>query len=222
MREEILRNYPNGFECDGSDQAVLEATVSDMHKQFHLGCEIAELYAGRAAINIRSLGHGIATSLERPPRHRRAGVDTTLDSASLARFLIDDLPVPAQRVPWKEILAFKDDPDSQERIRSLRGWVAATARGGISIADASDRVQDALARYREHVRGAGIAHDLGMWETFVRSGIVSSSIGFEAWRASNATKPFDLTLMSGGGVEAERSAPGRELSYLVKIANAGL
>ncbi len=225
LRDEMNKHYSQHIgrvKPDDNDRVGMQALVAAVEKNFRTSCEVATLYAERAALNIRCSGRAIATSLELTPQRRRAGLDANVNQAGLAQFVIEGLPVPARRVPWEEIIDFRNDADSQERLRSLRAWIAATARGGISLAEASDQIHDAVSRYRDHVRGAGIAHDLGVWESLMRSGILSTEMGVEAWMTSHAPRPFGLSLLTASSIQAEQSAPGRELSYLVKVEDAGL
>ena len=147
----------------------------------------------------------------RQDRHGQTNVDAGLRPASLLRFVIDGLPVPSRRVPWSEILAFKSDPDSDERLRALRAWVTTTARGGVTLAEASDQLSFALSSYREHVRSAGIAHDMATWEVLLRSEIVSPNESIVKWTQGQSARPFDLAV-AAAGAHAERYAPGREVS----------
>lgn len=220
-RNHLDEEYKSHFDPHGGRQVVPNFLVPTLEKIISIGSEISALRAVRAALVVRAKGRAIATNLEMSGFPGQAGVDADLSSPDLLRFLIEGLPVPAQRVPWTEILAFKTDDDSQERLRSLRAWVATTARGGVSLAEASDRIEDALTAYRQHVRGAGIAHDLASWEALLRSGIVSAHESIDAWMEGSTARPFNLAVIAAGEL-AERYAPGRELSYLVKIEDSGL
>lgn len=221
--DEITRQLRHRLDPQERDKGTPSGDdVRLYERQFRLSCDIAAVYAERTARNVRRSGREIATSLEMPPRQIPLGVDAPLDAAGMFRFVISSIPVPAQRVPWEEIFAFKADPDSLERLRTLRAWIAETARGSISLAEASDRVHDALTRYREHVRGAAIAHDAATWEALVKSGIASPYRALDEWTANGAPRPFVLAHLLGHGTEAGRAAPGRELSYLVKVEDAGL
>jgi hypothetical protein len=225
LLDEMNKHYSQhirGVKSDDDDSVGVQALADAHMENFRMSSDLAALYAERAALHIRRSGRAIATSLEMPPQRRRAGLDANLNQAGLAKFVIEGLPVPARRLPWEDILAFRNDADSQDRLRSLRNWIAATARGGISLAEASDQIHDAVSRYRDHVRGAGIAHDLGVWESLVRSGILGTEIGVDAWMTSDTPRPFELSLLTTSSIQAEQSAPGRELSYLVKVEDAGL
>lgn len=220
-RQSLDDEYKSHFDPLGGRQEVPGFLVPILERVLRMGYELMALQAERAALILRLQGRAIATNLEMLPSNVAPGVDAELKPASLLRFVIDDLPVPAQRVPWSEILAFKSDPDSDERLRALRVWVTTTARGGLTLAEASDRLSSALASYREHMRGAGIAHDMGTWEALLRSGIVSPNESVDRWMQGKAARPFALAVAGAGG-HAERYAPGREVSYLVKIRDAEL
>jgi len=220
-RNRLDEEYKSHLDPHAGTQVIPNFLVATVEKMMSMDSEISALGAARAALAVRRKGRAIATNLERSSLFAQTSLDADLSSPSLLRFLIEGLPVPAQRVPWTEILAFKTDEDSQERLRSLRAWVATTARGGVSLAEASDRIQDAMTAYREHVRGAGIAYDLASWEALLRSGVVSANESVDAWMEGSTTRSFDLAVKAAGEL-AERYAPGRELSYLVKIEDSGL
>lgn len=209
--------YMSHFDPLGGFQEVPAFLLPNLQRAIQIGHKIMALQAARAAVILRLRGQAIATNLEMP----QTSVDAELRPASLLRFVIDGLPVPSKRVPWSEILAFKSDPDSDERLRALRAWVTTTARGGFTLAEASDQLSFALSSYREHVRSAGIAHDMATWEALLRSGIVSPNESIDKWMQGQSARPFDLAV-AAAGAHAERYAPGREVSYLVKIEDADL
>lgn len=213
--------YKSHFDPFGGRQEVPAFLVPTLERIIRMGYEISALQAERAALILRLQGRAIATNLEMPLLSVAAGVDTEVKPSSLLRFVIDGLPVPARRVPWSEIMAFKSDKDAEVRLRALRAWVSTTARGGITLAEASDLLSSALASYRDHIRGAGIAHDIGTWEAQLRSGIVSPNESVDKWMQGQLARPFDLAV-AAAGAHAERYAPGREVSYLVKIEDAEL
>ena len=72
-----------------------------------------------------------------------------------------------------------------------------------------------------HLKGAGLRIQSGALVALLRMGAVPSGIDLSSWHALQA-KPFAFTQMSASGRREEEAAPGRELSYLLKVEEAGL
>jgi hypothetical protein len=143
-------------------------------------------------------------------------VDRPADAASLYTIMIDGLPFPDQLVSWQDILQFKADKNVQERLHALRAWTNEMARSGLSRAEAFDKISHLKESYKREVRAAGFKFGTGVVKALV-VGVPALLVG-----------KFDEALKAGIEVfeakaalsDAERSALGFELSYLVQAERA--
>lgn len=219
--DEAEARYKSYLDLAGGLQAVPPAAVSDWEQMMAIANDIAVLRSESAVLSIRSIDRAVSTALDVGRRTDDRVIDVPLDVPGLMRFAIRDLPIPSLATPWEEIEAFKAEEDTKVRLRSLRIWLANTARGGVTLAEAADQISDELGRYRRHLLGAGISYQNATLDALLRMGVAPSSIDIASWTALQA-KPFELSQMSAFGRREEEAAPGRELSYLVKVEEAGL
>jgi hypothetical protein len=214
-------SYESHLEQPRRPQVVPAAAEVHFHAWTRIAADIAALRSQRAVLSTGTIERAITTNLDQEWLSGVRAVDQVMEAPGLMRFAVSDLPVPAHTTPWAEIQAFKEDEDTQSRLRSLRAWFGTTARGGITLAEAADRIADELGRYRSHLKGAGLRIHSITLEAVLKMGAVPSDIDLSTWDALHS-KPFALTQMSAFGRREEEAAPGRELSYLVKVEEAGL
>lgn len=219
--EQARARYETFLDQPRRAQVVPDEAVVHLDAWTALSADAAALRTQRAVLLTGTIEQAITTNLEQEWLIGLPRIDQVLDAPGLMRFTISDLPVPALSTPWTEIQAFKEDEDTQVRLRSLRTWLATTARGGITLGEAADRIADDLGRYRAHLKGAGLRVQSGALEALLKMGAVPAGADLSSWHALEA-KPFALSQMSALGRREEEAAPGRELSYLVKVEEAGL
>ncbi|MBR0850746.1 hypothetical protein JQ543_23595 [Bradyrhizobium diazoefficiens] len=188
----------------------------------NLGWEISVLIARRQALAWRESGRALATNLEEDPSGPAFGIDEKISGQQLLHVVLDQVPVPSRRTPWSEIVAFRADPDSQERLRALRAWISSTARSDVSYAEAADILADVLSRYRAHIRQLGLDYEISQCRALVQAGGASYDQLRRDWLSRDSAKPFGLSWTASTLLPAERGAPGREVSYIVKIQDAAL
>lgn len=219
--EQAKARYEACLEQPRRAQVVPDEAVVHLNAWTALSADAAALCTQRAVLLTGTTEQAITTNLEEEWLIGLPRADAVLDAPGLMRFTISDLPVPSPGTPWTEIQAFKEEEDTKVRLRSLRTWLATTARGGITLGEAADRIADDLARYRAHLKAAGLRVQSGTLEALLKMGAVPASADLSGWHALEA-KPFALSQMSALGRREEQAAPGRELSYLVKVEEAGL
>jgi len=224
IRALAMRDYPLGrafYEATGDKECEIPSSMLPLiWERNTIANQMAALWARRSAIVMRETGRAVATSLESLPPNMTPSVDAPVCQQDLLRFVMTEIPVPGRRVPWQEIIAFRLEADSQERLRELRLWIAATSRGGVGAAEAQDRIAGAIADYRRHVESLGLECEMARWEALVITSSVTRDDLVTRWLDPDLARPIGLASLSTVGLAAERHAPGRELSYIVKVQDA--
>jgi hypothetical protein len=143
-------------------------------------------------------------------------IDRGATETALYEIIINGWPMPADIIPWDDIFAFRSEATTQQQLRALRLWVADMAKGKLTIAEASERIEYLKQGYRSHMKGASIQMGTSVLRTFVvgAAGLIENVIKLKLKEL--AESPFKLWDARATLVDAERKATGRELAYVVQ------
>ena len=130
--------------------------------------------------------------------------------------LINEFPEPDDDTPWEEIEEFRADPESRERLRDFRRWIGKVGREGLAGPEAAEELRYVLANYEKHLHLHEMKTSVGLWE-----GLLVGSLSFVENLAKLklgelAKLPFAAKRRRLERLEAELSAPGREIAYVAK------
>jgi len=130
--------------------------------------------------------------------------------------VIRSLPVPSESVTWKEILDFRDNPDTQRKLRALHVWQNDVAREDLSPAEVMDKLAHLLDDYAEHMRINRLRHEMTTAEIILTIGaeVLEGLLHLKPTKAIKALFSFgrrDLDLK-----EVELKAPGHEVAFICK------
>lgn len=135
----------------------------------------------------------------------------------VAEVTLTHFPVPDEKTPWEDLLSFRKDPDSLNKFMRLKVWLNALAKEELSPAEVHDRLEWGMAEYRSHLDLHHIKHKQGV----LRVLLSSSAALTEALVRLRFRKALDVFFQASERklalLEAEASAPGRELAYIVKV-----
>lgn len=145
-----------------------------------------------------------------------AGLLEPAPKDEVAEVVLGRFPIPHDSTPWEDIVLFRSDPDSGRKFRGLKVWLNEVATGSRSKAELQDLVDHNLEEYRQHLRLHRIRHSPGI----VRLLLTVPAAFLEELVRLRFTKLLDVVFLAterrASLMEAEASAPGRELAYLVK------
>lgn len=141
---------------------------------------------------------------------------TAVPPAAVVRVVLANIPEPAESTTWEALLEFRADPDAQSARRRLVRWMSKIASEKQSLPEIRDEVESLLDAYREYMRIHRIKNTRGRLETVLV--LTAEAIeGLLKLQLSRAVKAlFDVKRFDAELLEAERTAPGRELAYIVK------
>jgi hypothetical protein len=146
-----------------------------------------------------------------PPYH--AGDQEVLEIA------LYRIPQPDETVSWEQIMEFRNNPDSRGKFWRLRTWMSEIAREKLNRAEIVEKLESSLYEYERHMRLYHIKVNWGTPRTLVTvgAGVAEGLVKFK-WTKS-AELLFSIHDRKLALLEAESSAPGHELAYIVAARN---
>lgn len=172
----------------------------------------AEFHSRAVAIPLNESPSVIATpvieTMARLPKELRS------KEVDIINIVLEKIPTPASSTPWEQILDFKNDSDSRSKLIGLRQWTSAISKENLSVKEADEKLQWLLNEYTKHMEYHKMKTQIGAIKFMLISGaeIVENLARLkfgEVAKTILSTKSIRTNLM-----EAELSAPNRELSYL--------
>ena len=140
-----------------------------------------------------------------------AAKTTTLD------ITIRALPAPSDGVPWDDVLAFRNDPDTRNQLERLRRWTRSAALkidAGTPPQIIEDELTAMIEDYTAHVRLLDKKHTLTTWETLIALPLSilqnMARLKFDAL----VREPFKIARSKVDLAIAMEGAPGREAAYI--------
>lgn len=136
---------------------------------------------------------------------------------SVLRLVLDNLPVPSPDVEWSQLLEFRADPDSRLHLAHLRSWIADMATGSLNPAQIQDKLELAIAEYEKHLKRHEVKCKKGLLEIMVMTAAEVLDELLKGPFTALAGKLFQVSREHASLLEAERSAPGREVAYVATV-----
>jgi hypothetical protein len=129
--------------------------------------------------------------------------------------VLPHMPVPAPDTPWEDILNFRRDPVAKERLHRLENWDRRIMAGESTRAQVEADLREDLHSYEEHMRLHSMKINHGVLKTIVKT----TAQVLEATARLKFTEIADALFMFSERrlalLEAELTAPGRHLAYVV-------
>ncbi len=136
------------------------------------------------------------------------------------RLIIDALPIPDDSTPWEQIIEFRDDSDSQQKLLDLRNWVNEVARGDFTPIEIEQKVEYLLSQYKRHLELHKMKISKGTWETIiVSSAELLEDLAKFKW-GKIAKSLFAIKHRKIALLEGELNSPGSEVAYIIKAKEA--
>jgi hypothetical protein len=133
----------------------------------------------------------------------------------VVELVLHTMPTPGNETPWKALLEFRDDPDTRHKLVGLRRWMTSFAKDARTQTEVRTELEFLMEEYRAHIRLHGLKWHVGTLESVM-------SLAAESLEGILRLKPTQLVSALFGVKhrrialkEAEASAPGREVAYLV-------
>jgi hypothetical protein len=136
--------------------------------------------------------------------------------AELIKIILNFLPIPDDSVPWEQILDYRSDPDSKEKVLCLRKWINKVSEKKLPVSEIQDEAEWLMHEYQKHMSFHKMKVNWMTLESFVKVPLeVLENLIKIKW--SKLLDPlFVIKKRTVAILEAEMNAPGRELSYVIK------
>jgi hypothetical protein len=134
------------------------------------------------------------------------------------RVVAEALPVPDSSTPWEAILEFRTDPDARQRLVALRRWMRSLTAERRSGHEIEDELFHLIGEYEASMRLHRLKFQRGALEMVITTAasIVEELVRLRFGKAAQAI--FSIGRERIHLLEAERTAPGREVSFIVEAA----
>ena len=138
----------------------------------------------------------------------------------VAQLVVRNLPLPENNTPWEKIIDYRQDSDNRKDLVALRRWIRKLSTEDLSPAECAEELEWLQNEYQTHMRLHKIKSDTGALEVIVKAPLelLENLVTLKFSKMVDplfAIKKRQISLM-----EAELSAPGREIAYLVKAKEA--
>jgi hypothetical protein len=138
---------------------------------------------------------------------------------SIYEIAVNGLPIP-ELTSWQEILAFKKEKENQQRLRAFHVWVSDMSKSDQTRAEMTEKIEYLKQEYLDALNVAKIRHYPGVLKCLLvrTASLVENLAKFRLKDLAEGV--FKIAEAKGHLLEAERNAPGRELSYLVEASRS--
>lgn len=131
--------------------------------------------------------------------------------------VLKELPLPDESVPWEKIRDFRTDEDARANLLALRQWTRKVAAANTPAMEIREELEHLRASFDSHMRFHRMKTRPGVLRTLVSLPTAlgkAAKLDFGgAVDALLIAKTREIALL-----EAERSAPGREVAFISKAA----
>jgi hypothetical protein len=141
----------------------------------------------------------------------------TVATSPVLDIVLKALPLPEESVPWEKIRDFRDDADARANLLALRQWTRKVAAANTPAMEIREELEYLRASFDSHMRFHRMKTRPGVLRTLVSLPTAlgkAAKLDFGgAVDALLIAKTREIALL-----EAERSAPGREVAFISKAA----
>ncbi len=147
-------------------------------------------------------------------------MDETMKVGEVVRLIVPHMPKPDDSTPWERIEDFRKDPDTRSALRGLRRWIGACSRSIESPRETAEELEYLIEEYKSFLR----LHEIRFGRSLLEVVLVTSAEIVEnvcKLRFCDLAKmPFRMKEKRIALLDAEKNAPGREVSYIIKANSA--
>jgi hypothetical protein len=130
--------------------------------------------------------------------------------------VINKFPIPNQETPWENICDYRNNPESKKYLLNLRRWISKMSATTLSTLEIEDEFEGLINDYQAHMNLHKMKTDTVSFQALITLplGLIENLLNL---RISKLTEPFFvLRKRKLSLLEAELTAPGKELTYIIK------
>ena len=131
--------------------------------------------------------------------------------------LLNYFPTPDVNTPWERIIEFREDPDTKFRFALFRNWINKINRQNASMEEFVDEYETLVYEYSQYMKMHEMKINPGVLETIFVAGseFVENIIKLNFGKIAKQFFMFKQRKIDL--FESESKAPGREVSYVLKV-----
>jgi len=221
FRIEVSRDAMEGKLEGGPAWAELIKRVGIEHRTIVEFLKALEDFACRwEAQRLRREPGTEAVSLCAPSQIVTDLFDTETRLGDVLQIVVKNIPEPSELTSLECILAFREDANSIAKRHALRRWARGLTRQGASAIEIVEELEWLTNEYECHMKLHDVKTRRGMVEMVVTtSAEIAENLVKLRW-GKLAKLPFTLSHRKINLLEAEMTAPGREIAYVVQARKA--
>lgn len=230
LQSEIMRDFPQKSTAHNFESAkrllsnVIEIQISDL-KRAENETRRVELIKEQHFKTIRLLSIIMeitreATVVTTFPHTEYTREIPNSNKNDVAQIVIKNLPLPNNETPWEQLIDYRNDVKTQKLLLLLRRWINRISTQNLSSLEIEDEIEFLINEFQEHMKFHKMRANTETIEVIVNS--ASDVLGnlltlkfSKIFEPVFAIKKRQLLLM-----EAELSAPGKEMAYVIKSREA--
>ncbi len=135
----------------------------------------------------------------------------------VVKIVLAALPVPADDVPWEQIIEYRNDPESQ--FFDLKNALSEIATGSLTPIKAKEKVTYLLNQYRAHLERHQIKTTTRPLETFVVTTADSLNKLADFGQSDAVQSLFSLEHRKLGLLDGESTAAGSTVAYVTNTSS---
>jgi hypothetical protein len=138
----------------------------------------------------------------------------------VVQIAINKLPLPDQTTPWEQIFDYRNDPNTQQSLFSLRRWMRKISEQNLPSHEIEEELEWLINEFQTHMKLHKMKSNTETMETLIKVPLelLENLVKFNFSKIPDplfAIKKRQLSLM-----EAEINAPGKEIAYIIKTNEA--
>ena len=143
-------------------------------------------------------------------------IDKRAEKQDVYEVIVNNLPVPVANTPWEAIAEFRQDQDAQNKLKAIKVWISDVCRAGFKYSEVHEKLEYLLYEYKSAMELHTMKTHVGTLGTVLMT-LSEVAENLITLKPSKAIKTlFEIKSHKVALLEAEKSAPGREIAYIVK------
>lgn len=135
---------------------------------------------------------------------------------SVAQIVINKLPLPNNETPWEQIIDYRNDPENQKSLLSLRRWIRKISTEDLSPVEIEEELEWLTNEFQSHMKIHKLKANTETLEVMIKTPFETIE-NLIKLKFSKIPEPlFALKKTQINLMEAELNAPGREMAYIIK------
>jgi hypothetical protein len=140
--------------------------------------------------------------------------------AKVLEVVLEKLPIPNENVDWQQIVEYRANPDTEGKFSGLRVWMQDIAREDYTKNELEERIEHLLYEYETHLQFHQLKYEYGTMKVLITTTLETLENLAKLKLGKIAKTLFSLQEKSYDLLEAEMKAPGKEVAYISKTAEA--